>query len=86
MENREKYRDIIKNKLKIGNFRDLACVLYELRTKVNDCPKGTDCVECCLKSYEWLCTEYIGIPTVEENNIAKAALNTEEPEATYYNL
>ena len=86
MKNIEKYHDAIKQKLQTTDVLNLYCTVNEIRTGCDDCPKGTDCVECCLKSYEWLCTEYIGIPTVEENNITKAALDTEEPEATYYNL
>ena len=84
MENREKYYDLIKSNLKGRSVRDFGCTLYEFRTKGENCPKDIDCKECCLKSLEWLCEEYI--PTIQEEYNEKGTLDGEELEVTYYNL
>ena len=53
MENREKYYDLFKSNLKVGSVRDLGCALYVIKTKGEDnCPKGIDCKECCLETFE----------------------------------
>lgn len=53
MENREKYYNLFKSNLKVGSVRDLGCALYVIKTKGEDnCPKGIDCKECCLETFE----------------------------------
>lgn len=84
MENREKYYDLIKRNLKGRSVRDFGCALYEFRTKGDNCPKGIDCKECCLETFEWFYEEYI--PAIQEEYNEKGTPDGEELEVTYYNL
>ena len=58
MKNIEKYYDAIKQKLQTTNVINLYCAVNDLRTGCDDCPKGRNCRECCLKNLEWLNQEY----------------------------
>ena len=58
MKNIEKYYDAIKQKLQTTNVINLYCAVNDLRTGCDDCPKGRNCRECCLKNLEWLNAEY----------------------------
>lgn len=58
MKNIEKYYDAIKHKLQTTDVMNLYCIVNEIRTGCDDCPKGRNCRECCLKNLEWLNQEF----------------------------
>ena len=81
MENREKYYDLFKSNLKVGSVRDLGCALYVIKTKGEDnCPKGIDCKESCLETFEWFYEEYI--PNLQKEYNEKGTLDGKELETT----
>lgn len=58
MKNIEKHYDAIKHKLQTTDVMNLYCIVNEIRTGCDDCPKGRNCRECCLKNLEWLNQEF----------------------------
>lgn len=58
MKNIEKHYDAIKHKLQTTDVMNLYCIVNEIRTGCDDCPKGRNCRKCCLKNLEWLNQEF----------------------------
>ena len=57
MKNIEKYYYAITDNLKTKSGQNLGCSVFDIRYGDDYCG-DTDCLECCLKSLEWLNEEY----------------------------
>ena len=75
MKNIEKYYYAITDNLKSKSGENLGCAVFDIRHGNDDCG-DTDCLECCLKSLEWLNAEYKGhILNLADKEIVKAMID-----------